>query len=32
MRKQNLSLYDIERSLKDNGTPLSGHRHLGDTA
>ena len=24
MRKQNLSIYDIERSLKDNGTPLSG--------
>src|SRR5215472_6694426 len=23
MRKQNLSVYDIERSLKDNGTPLS---------
>jgi hypothetical protein len=23
MRKQNLSIYDIERSLKDHGTPLS---------
>ena len=23
LRKQNLSVYDIERSLKDNGTPLS---------
>ena len=24
MRKRNLSIYDIARSLKDNGTPLSG--------
>src|SRR5881409_3641214 len=24
MRKQNLSIYDIERSLKEGGTPLSG--------
>jgi len=24
LRKQNLSIYDIERSLQDNGTPLSG--------
>ena len=32
MRKQNLSICDIESALKTQQTPLEYHRHLGDLA